>query len=301
MKLKKYAVILVGLCLFLSSCSIDSADRTNDYPHPQLAKLGGAGTAELSFPAELESNLNNTAKLFELNTSLDAAKNQIEACFGFTLNSFEKQEGPNFDFYSSDDHLVCIDRTTGYWTYESNDDIDAIAASNEVISDEEAISIATAFVEENHLWDGAFYNIIVTDVTRGGWTSGETIVAKKVWFFPEVDGIGVLGIFRISVTLDATGNITDVFKQVSAISESQDVVLVSSDELSARIENNEYSASFSENITNATLTDCHLYYYADAYQNDGRTFLYPVYVAAGDGMSADESTTFDIIIDALPS
>lgn len=60
-----------------------------------------------------------------------------------------------------------------------------------------------------------------------------------------------------------------------------------------------YSASFSENLTAAKLNDCELGYYADGVAHNGKTYLFPVYIMTGEGTNAaGEKETFDIIIDA---
>lgn len=306
MKYKGLISCLFILGMLLTGCTNNSAEEITNYPHPNIAVLGSAASAELSFPKELESGLNpSAAKLYKLNVSLDAAKEQVEKCFGITLDSASMQEGPDFDLYVTDQYIICIDRATGYWTYEISDDREPGAAmptnaKQDAISDEDAINIAKKFVEENQLWDGAFFNTIVTNTTTGGWTAEETVIEKKVWFYPEIDGTAALGIFRICVTVDLAGNITDVFKQVSDIIGSQNVPLADSEELRSRIASGDYSASFSEDLTDTTLTSCDLYYYADAYQVEGSTYLYPVYVLAGEGTADKGNTTFDIIVDALP-
>lgn len=307
MKYKELIPCLFLLSVLLAGCAANTADEINDYPHPNIAMLGSAASAELSYPKELDSSLNSSpAKLYELSVSVDAAKEQIEDCFGITLDSSSMQESSDFDIYLTDQYIACIDRATGYWTFEISDDgeqdnILSASSMQDIISDEDAINIAKEFVEENRLWNGAFFNTIVTNTTRGGWTSEENVIEKKVWFYPEVDGTAVLGIFRICVTVDLAGNITDVFKQVSDIVSAQNVSLADSEELKSRIISGDYSASFSEELTETTLTSCDLYYYADAYQIEEKTYLYPVYVLAGEGVAESGTTTFDIIVDALPS
>ena len=61
-----------------------------------------------------------------------------------------------------------------------------------------------------------------------------------------------------------------------------------------------YSASFTSDLTNAKITDCTLCYYADSVKHDGKTYLFPVYVMNGEGTNTGgEKETFEIIIDAL--
>ena len=142
-------------------------------------------------------------------------------------------------------------------------------------------------------------NIRVTDQTGLLDDGTDGISRKNVYFYPQVDGKNVLGVYRISFDISLDGQIVSVFYLVNPVGESTTVNIKSSSEISSDVKSANYSASFSGDLTDAKITDCTLKYYADGVAHDGKTYLFPVYVMTGEGTNAaGEKETFDIIIDA---
>ena len=96
---------------------------------------------------------------------------------------------------------VTIDQDTGYWTYETGQDIFSVdpSALPPPLSDAQAQAIALDYLQTHGLWSGPMASVGVGPITSGE-TGGDTILGKNVYCFPAVDGAPVEGVFRIVVT-----------------------------------------------------------------------------------------------------
>jgi len=288
-------VLLLNISYVITGCGVNSSES---FPHPTIAQSGALAEMELNFPNTLSARVSNdTVQAYELAVDLEAIPFEVESALGLDLSIATEKTFENYTYYDNDEFTVMIDAETGYWTYKLKNAPSLLY--DEMISDDEAIQIATQFVAENDLWTGEFSNIAVTNTTGGGWTHEEYVKEKNIYFYPSIDGRSVLGIFRICVSLDPYGTIVDVKKQVNEVSVATQLPAKSLDSLQSDLNLHHYSGSFSESLDNAEISDCNLSYYADAISVEGKTYLYPVYVLLGEGeTSSGEIETFDIIIDA---
>lgn len=266
--------------------------------HPNIAQSGTSASVELSVPANIKiDSAGETAKLYELTIDEAAAISQIERCLGVDLSTAEKSTYELGTIYTVANYQVEIDYD-GYWFYEMTDYPPFRADLS--MSDDEAIEIAKSFVEEKELWPGGVDNIQVTDQTGMLDNGTEGLKIKTVYLYPKVDGKTVLGVYRISIDINLEGEILSVYYLVNPIGSSSEAALKSRAEVTAIVQNEDYSASFTSNLTNAKINDCELGYYADGVEHNGKTYLFPVYIMTGEGTNANgEKEMFDIIIDAL--
>lgn len=278
----------------LSGCSDDSSTAS---VYPNIAVNGSPVELELSLPesVELEAGSDDLA-LRAVPVDTSRAKAEVESCFGIDLDKAEKSTDSDFDFYTTDDYSVMIDRQTGYWTYDLPT---AEPPVGSLISDEDAIAKASRFVENNELWSGEWGSIKV--VSQSGLNSAleSAVTVKSVYFYPELDGRDVLGIFRISVDVDMTGRIVSVYKQLGEPEGAVGAALKSRSEIARSIAEGEYSAGVTRELEDVVITEGEYCYYADACSVDGCTYLYPVCVFKAHGTAADGTTeSFDIIVSA---
>lgn len=288
-------VLLFNVSYMITGCG---ARSTESIPHPTIAQPGAPADVELSFPDELTEKISDDAiQAYELAVDLEAIPFEVESVLGLDLSEATKKTFENYTYYDNDEFTVMIDAETGYWTYKLKHTPSPL--SDAVISDDEAIQIATQFVDQKELWTGEFSNVAVTNTTGGGWTREEYVKEKNVYFYPSIDGRSVFGIFRICVSLDPYGTVVDVKKQVNEVSEVIQVPAKTLDSVQSDLKLHNYSGSFSENLIDAQIYDCDLSYYADAVSVNGKTYVYPVYVLLGEGESGSgEIKSFDVIIDA---
>ncbi len=298
MKHSKFISFMLAALMLFSLCACGN-DNTSASVHPNIAPPGADAHADLSLPAEIRvENVGETASLYELKIDDEAAVNQIEGCFGIDLSKASRSNDELGVTYTTDDYIIDIENDSGYWSVISCSSPSAKSGAS--VSDAEALKIAKAFVEENSLWPEEIENVKV--VGQYGTNEDNTygIDMKSVFFYPKVDGKNVLGRYRINININLDGSIQSVHYLVSQTGSSTTAKLKSSAEISADLQAKNYSASFTSDLTNAKITDCTLYYYADSVKHNDKTYLFPVYIMTGEGTNASgEKETFDIIIDAL--
>ena len=145
----------------------------------------------LSLPPDLEVPAGDTALLYPLSASPEGAKAQVEALVGQPLG--EGEPGVSGTLYSLGQATVTIDQDTGYWTYETGQDIFSVdpSALPPPLSDAQAQAIALDYLQTHGLWSGPMASVGVGPITSGE-TGGDTILGKNVYCFPAVDGAPAL-------------------------------------------------------------------------------------------------------------
>lgn len=292
--MKKRSVISVLLAaillLLLCGCS-------DDAPKPTIAQNSADIRLDLTLPESVQlDEPSESLALLKMPIDTERAKAEVEACFGIELDEAEKSTTENFEYYTTADYSVMIDLENGYWTYDVPQTAPQAGA---LISDEDAMAKATDFVEENELWSGEWNSVKVVSQSGLNAENEYGVTLKSVYFYPEVDGLAVLGIFRISVDVDMEGRIVAVFKQLREPDGAVSTALKSRSEIAQSIEDGEYSAGASQELQNVEITAGEYCYYADARGADGCTYLYPACVFSAQGIAEDGTTeTFDIILSA---
>lgn len=298
--MNKRKTICCMLCAFGVSLCIAGCNNTETALHPSIAMPGSTATAEIELPETLTVEIpDDSACVYELSFSVEDNLSEIEQCLDISLDSATKHVNGETLSFSTDNYAVMLDTNTGYWSYNKKEDPSDSFAVEDFLSDEEVEKIARDFVEKNQLWDGEFSNVIVTSTTTG-FGQDERVISKDVYLYPSVNGQAVYGLFRIVITVDSTGKITDVFNLTSDIRAKKAVKLIDKNQIQRMLDKGEYSASFSQDLFDTQVERCVLSYYADAVPVDGTTYLYPVYLVLGNGMTDNElEESFDIIIDAV--
>ena len=252
----------------------------------------------LSLPPDLEVPAGDTALLYPLSASPEGAKAQVEALVGQPLG--EGEPGVSGTLYSLGQATVTIDQDTGYWTYETGQDIFSVdpSALPPPLSDAQAQAIALDYLQTHGPWSGPMASVGVGPITSGE-TGGDTILGKNVYCFPAVDGAPVEGVFRIVVTLDPTGKVVTVHHLAAQPGQPREVPLKSRAQLASDLARGNYSSNLYQTLTDPVVETCTLRLYADATPVEGQTYLYPVYVLTGHGTMPDGTTEwFEVIVDA---
>lgn len=297
MKHNKFIALLLAVLMLAALCACGS-DATLTAVHPDIAQPGADAQAELSLPADLSiESAGKTATIYELANDQSIAEKQIAACFDFDLSAAEKTSDSLSDYYTIDGYRADIEKGIGYWSViKLNPDPVKSGAS---MTDEKALEIANALFDKGGLWAEKIDNVKIVDQYDLNEDGVYGVSEKSVFYYPQIDGKSVSGRYRININVSLDGSINSVYYLVSPISSSASVNLKSSSEISSDVKSENYSASFSENLTAAKLNDCELGYYADGVAHNGKTYLFPVYIMTGEGTNAaGEKETFDIIIDA---
>ena len=170
----------------------------------------------------------------------------------------------------------------------------------EDISDENAARIAADYLREHGLLDESITSCDAIGLSEGLRSDGSYgVLSKTAYFYPQVEGLNVLGIFRIGAEVNTDGEVISIYYLTSPVVDKIPVETSSRAALEWAVAVNDYSGSYSQKLSDVKVTEGNYRLYADGVAVDGKTYLYPVYVLIGEGTTPDGKTeTFDVIIDA---
>lgn len=298
--LRRFTAVAAVLVLMIAGAFIaKSFISDSGGPHPQFNGSGGESVFDgLYLPDNVEvESAGKTAKLYELDSSTERAKQQVERCLGIKLSDDEKQIWEDIgDHYTVGNYFVDI-YSDGTWMFSL---INKPATSSKLsMSDEEAIDIAVRFVEENGLWPDVSEYAQAVDQT-GLLDDGEQgVYMKSVYIYPDIDDRTVLGIYRICVDISLDGEILSVFCLANPTGASTEVELKSRVDIAADILLKNYVGDLCEIESNAEIVSCELIYYVDGYEHGGKSYAFPVYCLTVDGKdSSGETVRTSLLIDA---
>lgn len=99
--------------------------------------------------------------------------------------------------------------------------------------------------------------------------------------------------------MDHEGRLFSVYKLATDVDRVIPVQVKTRDMLEEDFARQNYSDSCSQKLQTPLIEEGSLQYYADAQAVNGMTYLYPVYVFTGEGITAGgQQERFDVIIDA---
>ena len=295
MKRSKLMAMMLAVLVLAALCAC--GDGGTQAVRPELAQSGGAG-AELTLPDDVSvGSPGETASLYELKMDKETSVSQIERCLGIDLSKAEEKTNTLGNEYMIDGYRIDIESERGYWSYSMLNKPPTGAALS--MTDDEALAIAKEFVEKNDLWPDGTDNIRVVDQTGLLDDGTDGVYEKSVFFYPQVDGRNVLGVYRIAIDISLDGTIVSVYYLINPVGEATTVELKGREDIASDIQSGNYSASPYIDMGSAKITGCKLGYYADGIQHGGKTYLFPIYILTGEGTDMEGNTdTFDIIIDA---
>lgn len=290
---KKITVLICALCIMMSlfGCGQDKL-------RPDIAKTGMEILVPLTIPGSLKTDAPDSAKyVYELGVDIEQSKEQIERCLGTELGEPENDGFDEYISYIINDWNVNIMVENGYWTMSCFGETEGKA---ENISDENAARIAADYLREHGLLSESITSCDAIGLSEGLRSDGSYgVLSKTAYFYPQVEGLNVLGIFRIGAEVNTDGEVISIYYLTSPVVDKIPVETSSRAALEWAVAVNDYSGSYSQKISDVKVTEGNYRLYADGVAVDGKTYLYPVYVLIGEGTTPDGKTeTFDVIIDA---
>lgn len=290
---KKITVLICALCIMMSlfGCGQDKL-------RPDIAKTGMEILVPIKIPGSLKTDAPDSAKyVYELGVDIEQSKEQIERCLGTELGEPENDGFDEYISYIINDWNVNIMVENGYWTMSCFGETEGKA---ENISDENAARIAADYLRERGLLSEDITSCDAIGLSEGLRSDGSYgVLSKTAYFYPQVEGLNVLGIFRIGAEVNTDGEIISIYYLTSPVVDKIPVETSSRAALEWAIAVNDYSGSYSQKLSDVKVTEGNYSLYADGVAVDGKTYLYPVYVLIGEGTTPDGKTeTFDVIIDA---
>lgn len=290
---KKITVLICTLCIMMSlfGCGQDKL-------RPDIAKTGMEILVPLTIPGSLKTDAPDSAKyVYELGVDIEQSKEQIERCLGTELGEPEDNGFDEYLYYRVNDWVADITVENGYWTASFLGETEGEA---EDISDENAARIAADYLREHGLLDESITSCDAIGLSEGLSSDGSYgVLSKTAYFYPQVEGLNVLGIFRIGAEVNTDGEVISIYYLTSPVVDKIPVETSSRAALEWAVAVNDYSGSYSQKLSDVKVTEGNYRLYADGVAVDGKTYLYPVYVLIGEGTTPDGKTeTFDVIIDA---
>lgn len=290
---KKITVLIFALCIMMSlfGCGQDKL-------RADIAKTGMEILVPLTIPGSLKTDAPDSAKyVYELGVDIEQSKEQIERCLGTELGEPENDGFDEYISYIINDWNVNIMVENGYWTMSCFGETEGKA---ENISDENAARIAADYLRERGLLSEDITSCDAIGLSEGLRSDGSYgVLSKTAYFYPQVEGMNVLGIFRIGAEVNTDGEIISIYYLTSPVVDKIPVETSSRAALEWAVAVNDYSGSYSQKLSDVKVTEGNYRLYADGVAVDGKTYLYPVYVLIGEGTTPDGKTeTFDVIIDA---
>lgn len=290
---KKITVLIFALCIMMSlfGCGQDKL-------RPDIAKTGMEILVPIKIPGSLKTDAPDSAKyVYELGVDIEQSKEQIERCLGTELGEPENDGFDEYISYIINDWNVNIMVENGYWTMSCFEETEGKA---ENISDENAARIAADYLREHGLLSEDITSCDAIGLSEGLRSDGSYgVLSKTAYFYPQVEGLNVLGIFRIGAEVNTDGEIISIYYLTSPVVDKIPVETSSRAALEWAVAVNDYSGSYSQKLSDVKVTEGNYSLYADGVAVDGKTYLYPVYVLIGEGTTPDGKTeTFDVIIDA---
>lgn len=290
---KKITDLICALCIMMSlfGCGQDKL-------RPDIAKTGMEILVPIKIPGSLKTDAPDSAKyVYELGVDIEQSKEQIERCLGTELGEPENDGFDEYISYIINDWNVNIIVENGYWTMSCFGETEGEA---ENISDENAARIAADYLREHGLLDESITSCDAIGLSEGLRSDGSYgVLSKTAYFYPQVEGLNVLGIFRIGAEVNTDGEIISIYYLTSPVVDKIPVETSSRAALEWAVAVNDYSGSYSQKLSDVKVTEGNYSLYADGVAVDGKTYLYPVYVLIGEGTTPDGKTeTFDVIIDA---
>lgn len=204
--------------------------------------------------------------------------------------------------YSKDKNSIYFDYEvdTGYWSFRNSKAFD-LGVRNNIPTDTEAIEIAKNIIKEYNIYDERFSNIIVVNQTYGDELSNNLeVLVKDVYFYPTVNGIPVLGISRIIVSIGHEGEIVGICKYYKEYEEYKKVKLKNPKEAFKEVKKGKASNNIDPNAKEAKIKNVQLAYWEDGGGINEQPHLQPVWIFEGESIDDNnEISKFDAIVPAI--
>ena len=212
---------------------------------PEIAKPGAALFTDVKIPDSLKTEPPESAKyVYELGVDIEKSKEQIERCLGTELGKPEDNGFDEYLYYKVNDWAVDIMKENGYWSISF---LGVKEGNAEYISDEKAVRIAADYLREHGLLSEDITSCDAIGLNEGIRSDGSYgVLSKIVYFYPQVEGLNVLGIFRIGAEVNTDGEIISVDYLTSPVVSKIPVETSSRTALERAVATRDYSASFSQ-------------------------------------------------------
>ena len=291
---------LILICFLLVGCG----SKKFIVSIPELCiPMSGSDLPEINYSIELKDleKLPQTANIYEfISEQPDAISEvvQIAKLFDISVDATDIQYYDDYLTYDNGSFLIDYEIPTSMWSIRNMSE--KTDKSNELPSDEEAITIARNFLVEKELYDERFsIESVVTQYSGSELDSTYSPSFKTVYFYPTIDNYPILGVSRIIVKIDTNGQVAELMRYYKDFELAGVIELSSPLEFIEGIKSNAYSTNISPDAVSARITDVKLRYWEDAGSFEEQPYLQPVWVFWGESTQADGTVEeFDVVVQA---
>lgn len=303
MKKKTIMITLLTTLLtvsVLTGCSSDNSSLTMPFLNIPMA---GNEVPNIEYFVEIENTRSfpSKANVYRFDENLPDAETEVQnlsILFGISQETTVSQKNDDFIIVDDGEHMIDYEKATGTWlfvdhTYDKQ-------KMHLLPSDNDSVEIARKYLTENGLYNDRF--LIETVVPQYAGSELDSTYApycKAVYFYPQVDGLSVLGVSRIVVKVGEDGQIIGVMKNYKDFALAGQIDLASPLSFIDGIKSNLYSSSINETAVSARIYDVKLGYWEDAGSHHEQPYLQPVWIFMGEADLPDGATEgFDVIVQA---
>lgn len=176
--------------------------------------------------------------------------------------------------------------SNGTYHYKKDKNKDYSKMKNVDLEEGALVQKANKFLKDEELIPDDFVYSEIGETTIENVTTGEkTVVTKDLYYVREINGIEVEGTSKIVVSMNAEGDVEEVYSSYREIEEVVDVKEnYTIDEMSSELENLNGMIYINDDADEVTFEDVEVVYYEDSAPYSDNPTIQPVYRVKGSNM-----------------
>lgn len=297
--IKKQLRIVLGICIFSLLTVVigyhirnqETENKKEPFVIPEIefpAYMGGS-LENISYENHIEeSDIENYDSIHQVmlvdDNQLKTIKKVVKKAFDMDLAA--EQSVKDAEVYKTEESTLLLYKNGSYMYRTNNHNMQECT-----ISDEDVIEKAEKFLKGQGLLTEEFsYSKIGYDKqTDMQHPENEIIVGKQVYFERALDGVEVKGNSLIYVSVDGTGEITEVYSAYRDIKEYESAnEIIGLEEAIQNLKNQEGLISVDENADRVILEEAEIVYWEDAEAFSTNNTIQPVYKFTGKAYQGTE-------------
>ena len=176
--------------------------------------------------------------------------------------------------------------SNGTYHYKKDKNKDYSKMKNVDLEESALVQKANKFLKDEELIPDDFVYSEIGETTIENVTTGEkTVVTKDLYYVREINGIEVEGTSKIVVSMNAEGDVEEIYSSYREIEEVVDVKEnYTIDEMSSELENLNGMIYINDDADEVTFEDVEVVYYEDSAPYSDNPTIQPVYRVKGSNM-----------------
>lgn len=293
--------IISLICALFGGCASNSLSTAM----PELnIPMSGNALPDIEYSIELKDMDNlpqaaNVYKFIEEERDITSEVLKIAKLFDVFADPSNIQHYDDFVVFDNGDYLIDYEVLTGMWSIRNISE-NVKKETYYLPTDAEAVEIAREFLIEKGLYNERFtIDSVVTQYSGSILDSTYAPCFKTVYFYPVIQNHPILGVSRIIVKVNASGQVVEIMNYYKDFELYDKIELASPTDFIEGIKDNSYSSSIRTDALSAKIIDVQLGYWEDAGSFKDQPYLQPVWIFLGESTNADGTVSnFDIVVQA---